>query len=156
MFDKKSIQWIGSPNFTPDRTQEISKIIVHWIVGDLAVADRVFSNKKSRVSAHYAIEDDIIHQYVDERNTTWHTNTANPYSIGIEHSAQPGRDASEITLETSSKLIAEICQRYKLDPMAAIQPHNKYVETKCPGTIDIDFLKLKASEIINMSHMPNV
>lgn len=148
MLDIRTIEWMGTPNFTPGRTQVINTIVIHWIVGSLSVADKVFLNNKSKVSAHYGVEDNAIHQYVKEQDTAWHAKSANPFSIGIEHSAQPGRDASEITLATSAELIADICQRYKLDPMTAIQPHSKYVQTECPGTMDIGFLRLRSSEII--------
>ena len=155
MLDKKLISWIGSVNFTPSRTETVNKIIIHWIVGNLKIADRVFKDADSRVSAHYAIEDKTIHQYVDEGDTAWHAKIANPFSIGIEHSAEPGRDATSMTLETSAMLIADICIRHKLDPIKAIQPHSKYVRTQCPGTIDIEFLRKRASEIIHQDSQAN-
>lgn len=133
--------WIGSPNFSAGRSQPISKVIVHWIVGNLAAADAVFRNPGSQVSAHYGVEDGTIHAYVDEKNTAWHARQANPFSIGIEHSAAPGRPATEATYQTSGRLIAEICKRYGLDPNIAVEPHNKYVATQCPGTMDLNKLK---------------
>lgn len=132
---------VPSPNYTAGRTQAISKVIIHWIVGNLASADSQFKNPASGVSAHYGVEDGTIHQYVAENNTAWHAKQANPFSIGIEHSAAPDRPASDATYDTTSTLIAQICKRYNLNPDTAIEPHNKYVATQCPGTMDLQRIK---------------
>lgn len=129
-----NIVWKGSPNYTQGRTHNITVIVPHWIVGTLATADSVFSNPNSAVSAHYGIGEGKIHQYVKEANTAWHAVSANPYSIGIEHSAAPGRAATASTYDLSIQLCADICKRYKLNPQTAIQPHNLYVQTRCPGS----------------------
>lgn len=127
----------GTPNYSPGRSQPVKKIVIHWIVGNLDAADATFANAANETSAHYAIENGTVHQYVREGDTAWHAMSANPYSIGIEHSAAPGRAASDATYRTSINLCADICKRYGLDPDADIVPHNRYVATQCPGNIDI-------------------
>lgn len=136
--------FIGSPNCTIGRSNTtIDRIVIHWADGDLASTDQVFQDTIRDTSAHYGIEDNTIHQYVEEANTAYHSGewNMNLRSIGIEHSAQPGRDASEATYETSAQLIAGICSRYgiPLDREHIIK-HNQVVPTECPGTIDIDKL----------------
>ena len=153
-------KFVKSPNYTRGRRAKISKIIIHWMVGTLASTDAVFKNRRSGVSAHYGVENKNVHQYVREKNTAWHAISANPFSIGIEHSAAPGRAPSAQTYETSAQLIARICKEYGLNPDKAIEPHCKYVQTRCPGTdkngkvrekggVDIKRLKKRVKEILN-------
>jgi len=137
-----TIKFIGSPNYDSNR-KPIKRIIIHWFgVGNLASADAQFQ-KLSGTSAHYGIEDNVIHQYVKETDVAYHAGNyaINQESIGIEHSATTDRPASDATYETSGKLIAEICKRYNI-PLTRefIEPHNKYRATQCPGTMDIDKL----------------
>lgn len=130
-----------TPNFTAGRTKPISIIVVHWIVGTLSAADTVFANPNSQVSAHYAVGGGAIHQYVKETDTAWHAKQANPFSIGIEHEGGPTIPITNATYETSSTLIADICKRRGLDPRTAVRPHKEYVQTQCPGTLDVGKLR---------------
>lgn len=133
-----NLTWYGSPNFTPGRT-DIEFVVIHWMDGYLAGADATFQNTVRQTSAHYGVEDDTIHQYVDEANTAWHAGNfdANSRSIGIEHSAMPGRPASDATYASTIWLITGICQRHGLDPAVAILPHQHFTSTDCPGTMDL-------------------
>jgi hypothetical protein len=145
-----SITWIGSPNRDKGRGgNSIKRIVIHWVVGNLAAADAEFqrpydpATKKHGTSAHYGVEDSTVHQYVSEADTAFHTGiySVNQTTIGIEHSAQPDRAASEATYQTSARLIAEICNRYGLPINAnTIIPHRAIVATQCPGTIDLSKL----------------
>ena len=120
----------------------ITTIVIHWIVGNLAAADAVFA-KLGGVSAHYAVEDSTVHQYVPENKVAYHAGVylVNQQSIGIEHSASPDRPASDLTYETSGQLIAEIAKRYNIPlDRAHIKGHKEYKATQCPGTMDIDRL----------------
>jgi N-acetylmuramoyl-L-alanine amidase CwlA len=113
------------------------------MAGTLAATDSVFQDKTRNTSAHYGIEDGVVHQYVSEADTAFHAGNYafNQRSIGIEHSAQPGRDASKATYQTSAALIADICNRYGLPINAnTIIPHRAIVATQCPGTIDLSTL----------------
>lgn len=142
-----SLIWRGSPNFTPGnqtqaaygRPRSVKKIIIHWIVGNLASADQAFQNPNRQASAHYGVEDGTIYQWVHEGDTAWHAGgPINAESIGIENSAAPGRPASDGTYNTLITLVAEICRRYGLDPRNCVEPHNKYAATQCPGTMDLN------------------
>lgn len=136
-----AIKWVGSPNYGQGRFgNNIEFLVVHWIVGTLASADAVFANPNTDVSAHYAVGNGEIHQYVKESNTAWHAGnqTANRKSIGIEHQGAPTMPITDATYNTSADLIADICRRYgKRFPLRA---HREFVATACPGTLDLNRL----------------
>lgn len=120
-----------------------TKIVIHWIVGNLASADAVFKKVGGGTSAHYGVEDDQVHQYVEEQYTAYHAGNyaVNQESIGIEHSASPDRPASEATYKTSGELIYQISKRHNipLDRQHIIK-HSEVKATQCPGTMDLDKL----------------
>ena len=122
---------------------DIVAIVVHWIVGTLEAADATFNSPNRQASAHYGIGDEEIHQYVNEEDTAWHCGDWlwNLKTIGIEHEGGPDLPISDMTYETSAKLIKDICERYNI-PLDKdhILPHRKFVATQCPGTLDIDRL----------------
>lgn len=137
------ITWVGSPNFDKNRTK-IDRVVIHWFgVGKQAQADAEFQ-KANGTSAHYSVEDGNVHQYVKEEHVAYHAGNYafNQRSIGIEHSAEPTRAASDATYETSGRLIAEICGRQgiPIDRTHIIKHSEVPRATQCPGTIDIDRL----------------
>ena len=140
-----AIKFISSPNYDKGRkNNRISKIVVHWFgAGDLASAVKHFQNDRSDVSAHYLIENDDVVQMVRDGDTAWHAGNydVNLVSIGIEHSATPDRDASELTYQTSSQLIADLASKYSIpvDREHIIQ-HKEVKPTACPGSISIERL----------------
>lgn len=130
-------KWVPSPNFTRRLTKRnIDKAVLHWTVGTLASTDRHFQNKASRVSAHYGVENNNVHQYVRDNNIAWHSGKAegNAHGLGIEISAAPGRVPSDATYRTLATLVASACKLYGLNPDRDIVPHSLYVATRCPGT----------------------
>jgi len=134
-------KWIGSPNYGVGRGgNSIEMIVCHWIVGNVAAADTVFAKVSSETSAHYAVGDGVVHQYVQEGNTAWHSNNfnINQKSIGIEHQGGPGNPISEATYETSANLIADISRRY--GRQLPLRPHRDFTGTACPGTLDLNKL----------------
>lgn len=139
-----------SPNQDSNRTM-VDRVVIHWMAGTLAAADAVFS-KPNGTSAHYGIEDNLVHQYVEESRVAYHAGnySMNQRSVGIEHSAQPGRDASEATYKTSGELLAGICKRHHIPlDRAHIIKHSQVVATQCPGTIDLDKLISIAQSFTN-------
>lgn len=153
-----NITFIGSPNYTKGRGgQKIQGIIIHWIVGNLASADAVFQNRSRNTSAHYGIEDGNVHQYVRDEDTAYQAGnwTVNTQTIGIEHSAQPGRDASPATMETSAQLIADLSAKHGfVINSSTIRPHNAIKATQCPGTINVAWLINRAAELTGRPHSP--
>lgn len=121
----------------------IDAIVVHWIVGTLEIADKVFADGRRNVSAHYSIGDDEIHQHVKDEDTAWHCGDWlwNLKTIGIEHEGSPDLPISDATYETSAQLIKELSEKYDIPlDKEHILPHNHFVATQCPGTLDIDRL----------------
>lgn len=147
-----NITWIGSPNYTAGRGgNKINGVIIHWMAGNLASTDSVFQNRTRNTSAHYGVEGDVVHQYVKEDDTAYQAGnwTVNQQTIGIEHSAQPGRDAVDATYENSAQIIAAAAKKYGFSVVGATaRPHNMIVATTCPGTVDVTRLINRANAII--------
>lgn len=137
-----------SPNFDNNRLP-ITTIVCHWIVGTLAMADGVFA-KPNGTSAHYGVENDQVHQYVQENKVAYHAGNypMNQRSIGIEHSAAPDRPASEATYQTSGQLIAQIAKKYGIPlDRGHILRHGEVIPTQCCGTVDVDKLISNAKSV---------
>ncbi len=144
-----NITQVGSPNFSNGR-QGKGKLgfIIHWIVGNLASADATFQNRSRNTSAHFGIEDNEVHQYVSVENTAYHAGNwnVNLTTVGIEHSAQPGRDASDATYETSAQLIAKVIRENSVGNN--LRKHSAIVATACPGTVDLNRIANRVNEIL--------
>ena len=135
-------QPIPANNYDKSR-KPIDRIVIHWMAGTLAGANARFKDPASGVSAHYGIEGSTIFQWVEEGHTAYHCGnyTYNQRSIGIEHSADPNRPATEETYQSSGRLIADIAKRYNIPlDRAHIIGHKEVTATQCPGTMDIDKL----------------
>lgn len=150
---------IPKENYTKGREgNTIDKVILHWIVGDLKMCDTTFKNPKRLASAHYGIEDTLIHQYVEESDTAWHAGNwgVNTQSIGIEHSGgelladgKNRRKPSEETHKTSADLVYQICTKYNIPiDRKHILKHSEVSDapTQCCGTLDVDYIIKLAKE----------
>jgi N-acetylmuramoyl-L-alanine amidase len=84
------------------------------MAGNPVSADATFQNRARNTSAHYGLEDAVVHQYVKEVDTAYAAGnwTVNQETINIEHSAQPGRAPSDGTYENSAQIIAAAAKRY--------------------------------------------
>lgn len=148
-----AVTWVGSPNYTKGRGgNAVDRIVIHWMAGTLASTDSVFQDTGRQTSAHYGIENEEVHQYVKDEDTAYHSGdwNTNQRSIGIEHSAAPGRNASENTYATSAQLIAQLCKKFDIPcDRQHIIKHSQVIATACPGTIDIDRIVNSAARILN-------
>lgn len=146
-----NITFVGSPNFTSGRQGHRAEgVIVHWMAGNLASTDAVFQNRSRNTSAHYGVEDKTVHQYVKTEDTAYHAGNwdVNTRTIGIEHSAQPGRDASSDTMETSAQLIADLAKANGFPINSdTVRPHSRIVATQCCGTINVGWLIARANQL---------
>ncbi len=141
------IRPIPTSNYAKGRGAPVSTVVIHWMAGTLAGADARFSNPTSQVSAHYGVEDETIYQWVDEADTAYHAGnlTVNKKSVGIEHSANVDRPASDLTYQTAGKLLGQICKRHNIPlDRTHIIKHSEVKATACPGTMDLDRLLLIA------------
>lgn len=145
------ITYIPSPNFTLGRRGNAADtFVIHWIDGYQKIADRRFADPSSQVSAHFSVEDGNVHQYVRLQDTAWHAGSfgMNLRSVGIEHSAQPGRDASDATYEESAQLVVQVAKSLG-KPVTAFRfvRHGDIVPTQCCGTVDVQRIYRRALEI---------
>jgi hypothetical protein len=135
-------KWVPAVFFTHPRESKVDTIVLHWMATNLAGCDATFTGGVRQASAHYGIEGSTVHNYVREGDAAWHAGNraVNHRSIGIEHSAQPGRDATPETVATSVALCVEMCKRYGLTA-DAIHKHNDYYATQCPGTLPVTTIR---------------
>ena len=114
-----------------------TKIAIHYVgnPGSSAMANRnYFNNCGLYVSAHYIIGlDGEIIRCVPEDEIAYTTNSANSYSIGIEncHPDWTGKFNSK-TYASLVELCADLCKRYKLDPLTDLIRHYDVTKKICP------------------------
>lgn len=117
-----------------------TKLAVHWVgnANSTAIANRNYfeslKDKKIYASSHYIIglQGEII-QCVPEDEIAYTTNEANAYSIGIEccHPDWTGK-FNDKTYKAMVELFADLCKRYKLDPIKDIIRHYDISKKVCP------------------------
>ena len=141
--------WKGSPNFDSNRTT-IDRVVIHWFgAGTLEGAYQTFQ-KPNGTSAHYAVSDTTVWQFVAEDKVAYHAGNyaMNQRSIGIEHDANPNKPLSELSYQTSAQMLADICMRYAIPlDRQHILEHREIKATACPGTIDLNKLITLAKTI---------
>lgn len=165
-----SIQQVPSPHHKP-RPGGITHISMHWMAGRIAGADAHFrANPQGRIaapngsSAHYGIAGTTIHQYVPEsrRAGSDGNSASNDTTISIEHEGGWVQNGAYVkpspqTHETSAQLCADIARRYGWKSLRVggnVFPHNHYVNTMCPGTLDIHSIVNRANQILSGAAAP--
>ncbi len=121
--------------------KKVTKIAVHYIgnAGTSAKANRNYFEslritREREASAHYIIGlDGEIIRCIPENEWSYATNDANGYSISIEncHPAKDGKFTAA-TRKSLTELCADICKRYKLDPITDIIRHFDVTGKACP------------------------
>ena len=126
---------------------QIKKITIHWVgnAGSKAISNRnYFENLKEGkknaygnyiyASSHYIVglEGEII-QCIPEDEIAYHGNSHNSFAIGIEccHPDWGGKFA-EATYKSLVELVTELCTKYKLNPITAVERHYDITEKDCP------------------------
>ena len=153
-----NIKWIGSPNFRTQNGVEKKFIVMHWMVGTLAGTDKVFQSSTRKVATNYGIEGKKIHQYVKDKDYAFGSGTAyaNKYGISIEHEggqmlkSGSRKKPTQLTHDTSAQLCAKIAREHNMGQLVVgknMFPHNKFVATQCPGSLDLAYIANKANEI---------
>lgn len=153
------IKWIGSPNFNAQNN--VSKLFItdHWMVGTLSSTDSAFNSGRA-ASATYGVGETEVHQYVQEKDYPYSDgNTyANQHTISIEHEGGYLLDdgtrkvPSLAVLDLSAQLHAEIAIRNNFGKLIIgvnVFPHSHWVNTECPGSLDINYIVSKANQINN-------
>jgi N-acetyl-anhydromuramyl-L-alanine amidase AmpD len=121
--DYPTALWRPSPYFTPaERT--INMVIIHNVEGEYQSAlDWLCGARAPRVqsSMHYLLRssDGDVTQMVQELDTAWHASNweYNHCSVGVGHegyAAQPDKWYTDVMLQSSARLVADICRRHKI------------------------------------------
>ena len=78
-----NIKWVGSPNFRRQIGVKKKFIVLHWIVGTLASADRIFQSNTRKVATNYGVGPKVIHQYVKDSDYAFGSGPAYANKFGI-------------------------------------------------------------------------
>lgn len=138
-------------------------IVLHWIVGSLASADKTFQDPARIASTHYGIgKNGEIHQYVEDKYTAYHAGVGsyNRSHFGIEHEGGHLYNGERVKPspachEASIKLVAWLCKTYNIpcDRKHIIRHKETGYATECCGTLDIDYIVTEASKLLNQPPM---
>lgn len=146
------VEWVGgvpANNYTVGREgNPISLIVDHWMVSSFDSALASFqnpNNPRGRLSAHFLIgTNGRVAQIVETDNTAYHAGEwdVNLRSIGIEHEAGPTLPPSDALYQSSAELHHHLARIYgfALEVGVTVDPHNKFFNTACPGTLDLDHI----------------
>ncbi len=131
--------------------KKIEFIILHWSASEsLTQTDTKFADNNRLASAHYAIENTDIHQYVKDENTAFHSGqtTVDKQSIGIICVGGVNMPVSEATYQTVSLLIEELCRKYRIPiDRDHIKGHNEITKGYCPGSLDLGRIVVDAKAL---------
>lgn len=162
--DSALATWVGSPNYNYREPRPAGQgpkhITLHWMDGTLAGTDSHFQNPKeikdgrgTGTASTYGIGLTEIHQYVREADYQQADGTieSNRWGISIEHEGGTGRPVQQSTLDLSAKLCADVARRHgwtELVWMVNVFPHNHWVKTQCPGTLDTAYIIREANKLL--------
>jgi hypothetical protein len=110
------------------------------------------------VATNYGVGLSEIHQYIKEKDYQHGDGNreSNTTGVSIEHEggyALPDGTLAPVvqsTLDLSAKLCADIAKRNNLGKLVLngnVFPHSHWVQTSCPGTLDMQYIVDKANEI---------
>jgi murein DD-endopeptidase MepM/ murein hydrolase activator NlpD len=163
--DSPLATWVGSPNYGYREPAPVkTHITLHWMDGTLAGTDAHFQNpgtikdgRGTGTSTQYGIGQTEIHQYVPEGEYAHGDGDAysNANGISIEHEGGPDRPITDAVYDLSARLVADIAARHQLGELKVgvnVFPHNHWVATECPGTLDLDRIVTEANRI--NGHVP--
>lgn len=138
-----------SPNADFPRKDEIKKLTIHHMAGDLTLEGlgETFSHRDRRASSNYAIDSEgRVALYVEECNRAWTSgsreNDHQAVTIEVANDETGGQwHVSDKAYETLIALCADICERNGIselcftgDAKGNLTLHKMfYSETECPG-----------------------
>jgi N-acetyl-anhydromuramyl-L-alanine amidase AmpD len=123
-----NIEQIPSPNFNkPWRPRVVRGIVIHTMEcaetpnAAASVARNWFALSKSKVSAHYCVDDKKIVQCVQDEHIAWHAGKVNDWTIGVELAGKASQtpaqwqDAYSLgQLDLCAELVASLCAKYSI------------------------------------------
>lgn len=99
-------------------------------------------------SVNYVVSDNKITLMVSPDNVAWCSNNGNPTTISIEH--QPTLNGEGY--KKSGWLLWQLEGRY--GRRLSVYPHNKWVGTACPGSIDLGRIRAEADKWAAGGYLP--
>ena len=91
-------------------------------------------------SVNYVVSDNKITLRVSPDNIAWCSNNGNPTTISIEHQPTLGAEG----YKKSGWLVDQLEERY--GRLLSIYPHSKWIGTACPGSIDLNRIRVEANK----------
>ncbi len=133
---------ISRNNYESGRKEsKIEFIVLHWSAGEsLTQTDSKFTDNNRLASVHYAIDNTVIHQYVKDENTAFHSGqmSVDKQSLGIVLVGGVNMPITDATYQTVSLLVEELCRKYRIPiDRDHIKGHNEITAGYCPGTLDV-------------------
>jgi hypothetical protein len=137
-----------SPNRTSPRRDEIRKITIHHVAGNLSIEamGSLFASGAREASANYGVgTDGRVGMYVEEKDRAWTSSSPSNdnQAITIEvanDGGEPNWHVSDKALEATIALCVDICKRngiekliYTGDASGNLTRHNMFAATACPG-----------------------
>ena len=159
-----------SPNSTNPRRDEIRKITIHHVAGNLSVerVGEIFKPISRRASSNYGVDNQgRVGMYVEEENRAFtSSNAANDHqAVTIEvanNEGAPDWPVSDVALEKTIELCVDICKRndieelvYTGDSTGNLTRHNMFANTICPGPYLQSKLPYIADEVNKRLNAPN-
>lgn len=149
--------WMQTKNYTRGRSgYSVAAIVPHISCCEtLGAIDNTFGPYSSRkVSTHYAVSADAVHQYVSESDTAWSVGNWvwNCKTISIEHVGTTGNPPSYKCLDRGARLMAEIARRYGWDRLELgenVRLHREFAATACPANMDYAWEIERANEYLS-------
>lgn len=140
------VQLLTTHKFNEGRRSEIVQIVMHTAgFSEVPNGARMLAEQLADVgkwtrdaSWHYAVDNAQIVQSVLDKDTAWHANEVNDWSIGIElvareQYASEWQDAySRAELDLAERLVAKLCRTYGI-PVHQITTEELIDNPKTPG-----------------------
>lgn len=105
--------------------------IVNYFLGQASAGNK---------SVNYVVSDNKITLMVSPDNIAWCSNNGNPTTISIEHQPTLGAEG----YKKSGWLVDQLEERY--GRLLSIYPHSKWFSTACPGSIDLNRIRVEANK----------
>lgn len=137
----------AATNFTPDRTEPIEYVVVHYTAndGDTDEGNAIYFRDGVRgASAHYFVDEDSITRTVKDKHVAWHCGTRGTYyhprcrnrnSLGVEMCSDKDETGRYIITEETVKLTLDLVRhlmwKYNI-PGKNVLRHYDVTHKTCP------------------------
>lgn len=165
-------EWVGSPNFNRYATSpEKRHFTEHWMDGTLAGTDTHFQQagtvtKEGRgtgVASNFGIGQTEVHQYISLKDYQHADGNrdSNTHGVSMEHEGGPTRPITDSVYALSARAHAEVMRTAfwkggdRLVVGVNMFPHDHWVETDCPGTLDLERLARETNAILHPVVVPD-